>query len=86
VIFLIQCIQLILNDASETVVASYRRRKLGVFSKARKASIEILPHFEVMLDEIMVGLLDASSSAITNKSKVTFVYVECLREKNERGA
>ncbi|KAJ7932726.1 hypothetical protein B0H13DRAFT_1592822, partial [Mycena leptocephala] len=62
--------QLILNDASEMVVASYRRRKLGVFSKTRKASIEILPEFEAMLDEIMA----------------TFVYVDCLREKNERGA
>ncbi|KAJ7932733.1 hypothetical protein B0H13DRAFT_2650715 [Mycena leptocephala] len=62
--------QLKLNDAAETPVAFYRPKKLGVFSKPRKASIEVFPPFEDMLDEIMV----------------TFVYIERLRKNKERAA
>ncbi|KAJ6567120.1 hypothetical protein B0H19DRAFT_1139526 [Mycena capillaripes] len=62
--------QLKLNDTAETLVACYRPKKLGIFSKPRKASIEIFPPFEDMLDEIMV----------------TFVYIERLRKTKERAA
>jgi len=62
--------ELILNDATEAVIASYRRKTLlDMFSKPSKAAIEVLPAFEDMLDEIMV----------------TFVYMERLREMDERG-
>ncbi|KAJ7041961.1 hypothetical protein C8F04DRAFT_946387 [Mycena alexandri] len=59
-----------LNDSAETPVAIYRPKKLGLFSKPRKASIEIFPPFEDMLDEIMV----------------TFAYIERLRKTKERTA
>ncbi|KAF7353874.1 hypothetical protein MVEN_01073300 [Mycena venus] len=62
--------QLKLNDAAETPVACYRPKKLDLFSKPRKASLEVLPPFEGMLDEIIV----------------TFVYIEHLRKKKERAA
>ncbi|KAJ7684350.1 hypothetical protein DFH06DRAFT_4880 [Mycena polygramma] len=62
--------QLQLNDATETLVARYRPKKHGVFSKPRKASLEICPPFENMVDEIMV----------------TFVYIEHLRKTKERAA
>ncbi|KAJ7041960.1 hypothetical protein C8F04DRAFT_1176617 [Mycena alexandri] len=61
-------LQLQLSDSAETPVAIYRPKKLGLFSKPRKASIEIFPPFEDMLDEIMV----------------TFAYIERLRKTKEK--
>ncbi|KAJ7142142.1 hypothetical protein C8R43DRAFT_582603 [Mycena crocata] len=62
--------QLKVNDDTETVVARYRPKKLGLFSKPRKASLEILPPFEHLMDEILV----------------TFVYIERVRKQKERAA
>ncbi|KAJ7119088.1 hypothetical protein C8R44DRAFT_789990 [Mycena epipterygia] len=62
--------QLKLNNAAETPVAHYRPKKLGLLSKPRKASLEVLPDFEYMMDEILV----------------TFVYIEHLRKTKERAA
>ncbi|KAJ7765710.1 hypothetical protein B0H16DRAFT_1524083 [Mycena metata] len=62
--------ELQLNDSAETPVAIYRPKKLGLFSKPRKASLEIFPPFEDILDEIMV----------------TFAYIERLRKTKERTA
>ncbi|KAJ7119099.1 hypothetical protein C8R44DRAFT_790012 [Mycena epipterygia] len=52
------------NDAAETPVAHYRPKKFGLLSKTRKASLEVLPEFEHLMDDILV----------------TFVYIEGLRE------
>ncbi|KAJ6606064.1 hypothetical protein DFH09DRAFT_1119210 [Mycena vulgaris] len=62
--------QLRLNDEAQTLVARYRPKKLGILSKARKASLEVFPTFEHMMDEIVV----------------TFVYIERLRKTKERAA
>ncbi|KAJ7184582.1 hypothetical protein C8R46DRAFT_938532 [Mycena filopes] len=59
--------QLKLNDSSETLVAIFHPKTLGLFSKTRQASIEILAPFEDILDEIMV----------------TFAYIEQLRKTKE---
>ncbi|KAJ6577669.1 hypothetical protein B0H19DRAFT_1252989 [Mycena capillaripes] len=61
--------KLLPSDSSKTVVTAYNRKKYIPFVKTSKGSIEILPPFEDMLDEIMV----------------TFVYAERLREQEERG-
>ncbi|KAJ6630323.1 hypothetical protein B0H10DRAFT_1939093 [Mycena sp. CBHHK59/15] len=62
--------QLRVNDATETLVARYKPKKFGLFSKPRKASLEISPPFEYMMDEILV----------------TFVYIERLRKTKEYAA
>ncbi|KAJ7490956.1 hypothetical protein FB451DRAFT_628376 [Mycena latifolia] len=62
--------QLKLNDAAETPVARYSPKKLGLFFKPRKASLEVFSPFEGMVDEIVV----------------TFVYIERLRKTKERAA
>ncbi|KAJ7765709.1 hypothetical protein B0H16DRAFT_1413193 [Mycena metata] len=59
--------ELKLNGSGEIRAAIYRHKTLGLFSRPRKASIEIFPPFEDMLDEIMV----------------TFVYIEQLRKTRE---
>ncbi|KAJ7700722.1 hypothetical protein B0H17DRAFT_1247280 [Mycena rosella] len=62
--------QLELNDDAQILVTRYLPKKLGLLSKARKASLEVFPQFEHMLDEIMI----------------TFVYIERLRKTKERAA
>jgi hypothetical protein len=51
-------------------VARFHRKSLGIFRKARKASLEIFPTGEHIVDAIMV----------------TFIYVEKLRKDRERAA
>lgn len=57
-------------DGKETRVAVYHRRRLGVVTDARPASLEIFPEGEHMLDLIVV----------------TFVYIEKLRKDRENQA
>ncbi|KAJ7354657.1 hypothetical protein DFH08DRAFT_49502 [Mycena albidolilacea] len=58
-----------LNDGSDTVVAEYKCKSVGLISKARDPSLEIFPPFEHMVDEIMI----------------TFVFVERLRRNRNDG-
>jgi hypothetical protein len=46
--------QLILNDNSNTPLARYRRAKLGIVSRSRRAFIEILPAGLGVVDLIVV--------------------------------
>ncbi|KAK0461634.1 uncharacterized protein EV420DRAFT_1304852 [Desarmillaria tabescens] len=64
--------ELILNDGSETLIARFYTRKLGVFSpaNARPAYLEILPDGEHMVDVIFF----------------TFIYIEKIRKEKERAA
>ncbi|KAJ7457965.1 hypothetical protein B0H11DRAFT_2062080 [Mycena galericulata] len=55
--------QLRLNDGSDTLVAEYHPRSLGLISKKRDPCLEIFPPFEHMVDEILI----------------TFIYIERLR-------
>ncbi|KAK7000727.1 hypothetical protein R3P38DRAFT_2797034 [Favolaschia claudopus] len=58
-----------LNDGSDTPVAEYRCKSVGLISKARDPYLEIYPEFEHMVDEILI----------------TFVYVERLRSNRNDG-
>ncbi|KAK0186378.1 hypothetical protein F5146DRAFT_1161148 [Armillaria mellea] len=62
--------KLVLNDKSETLIAKYHTRKLGLFSpaKARPAYLEITPEGVHMVDDIFF----------------TFIYIEKLRQEEER--
>jgi hypothetical protein len=53
-------LQLKLNDGSDTVVAEYKCKSVGLISKARDPSLEIFPPFEHMIDEIMVRIASLS--------------------------
>jgi len=58
-----------LNDGSDTLVAEYRCKSVGLISKARDPYLEIFPPYEHMVDEIII----------------TFVYVERLRHSRNDG-
>ncbi|KAF8162634.1 hypothetical protein B0H34DRAFT_692229 [Crassisporium funariophilum] len=59
--------KLFTNDTAKTPIASFHRRRLGVLTDPRPASLEIFPAGEHMTDLIVV----------------TFVYVEKLRTDRE---
>ncbi|KAJ6501307.1 hypothetical protein DFH09DRAFT_1203046 [Mycena vulgaris] len=61
--------KLAMNGDTDTPVAHYHPKKLGLLSKPQKASLEVFPPFEDMVDEIVV----------------TFVYIERLREEAAGG-
>jgi hypothetical protein len=61
--------QLILNDGSNTPVAQFHRKNLGIVGKAQSAHLEIFPAGEGILDTILV----------------TFIYIENLRKVKEAG-
>ncbi|KAG5650170.1 hypothetical protein H0H81_000455 [Sphagnurus paluster] len=46
--------ELILNDNSNTLLARYRRAKLGIVSRSRKAFLEVLPAGLSVVDLIVV--------------------------------
>ncbi|KAJ6498804.1 hypothetical protein C8R45DRAFT_95510 [Mycena sanguinolenta] len=46
-----------LNDGSDTLVAEYKCKSVGLISQKRDATLEIFPPFEHMMDEIMVGII-----------------------------
>ncbi|THU79388.1 hypothetical protein K435DRAFT_697847, partial [Dendrothele bispora CBS 962.96] len=58
------------NDAMKTPVATFHRRKYGIFSKSEPAYLEIHPAGEHMLDELFI----------------TFIFVERIRKEKERAA
>ncbi|KAF7357815.1 hypothetical protein MVEN_00827500 [Mycena venus] len=58
-----------LNDGSDTVVAEYKCKSVGLITKKRDPYIEIFPPFEHMVDEIMI----------------TFIFVERLRKNRNDG-
>ncbi|KAJ7267642.1 hypothetical protein B0H12DRAFT_118431 [Mycena haematopus] len=58
-----------LNDGSNTPVAEYKPKSVGLISKKRDASLEIFPPFEYMVDEIMI----------------TFIFVERTRHTRHDG-
>lgn len=62
--------QLFLNDSSNTPVAVFHRRRLGIFRERRPASLEIFPEGQRIIDLILV----------------TFIYVEKLRDEREKAA
>jgi len=57
------------NDGSNITIAQFHRQQFGFIGKASHASLEILPGGEHIRDLIVV----------------TFVYVEMLRRKRQRG-
>ncbi|KAF7980163.1 hypothetical protein HWV62_39627 [Athelia sp. TMB] len=57
------------EDDATKVIARFRRQQFGIIGKASKASLEISPAGEHMRDLIVI----------------TFVYVELLRRKRQRG-
>ncbi|KAJ6594443.1 hypothetical protein B0H19DRAFT_920874 [Mycena capillaripes] len=59
-----------LNDGSDTPVAEYRCKSVGLLTKARDPYLEIYPSFEHMVDEIMI----------------TFIFVERLRKSRNDGS
>ncbi|KAF8199957.1 hypothetical protein K438DRAFT_1822915 [Mycena galopus ATCC 62051] len=58
-----------LNDGSNTVVAEYKCKSVGLISKKRDPYLEIFPPFEHMADEIMI----------------TFIFVERMRHSRHDG-
>ncbi|KAF8061801.1 hypothetical protein FPV67DRAFT_1422867 [Lyophyllum atratum] len=60
--------QLVAKDAGKTPIAQLHRKSLGIFGKARPASLEILPAGENTVETILI----------------TFVYIEKLRKDKER--
>ncbi|KAJ7641726.1 hypothetical protein FB45DRAFT_825990 [Roridomyces roridus] len=58
-----------LNDGSDTLVAEYGCKSVGLLSKKRDPYLEIFPPYEHMVDEIMV----------------TFIFVERLRRSRQDG-
>lgn len=61
-------LQLILNDGSETTIARFREKSLGIIGKAHPAQLEIQPAGEAIMDTILV----------------TFIYIEKIREGKKR--
>jgi len=59
--------ELIRRDAARTPVARFHRRRVGVFRKARRASLEIFPEGMHMVDFILI----------------TFVYIQKIRNDAE---
>lgn len=62
--------QLTLNDERKIAVARFHQRSYGVVGKSHKASLEIYPQGEAIVDEILT----------------TFVYVETRRDEREKAA
>ncbi|KAF8352171.1 hypothetical protein F5887DRAFT_1068518 [Amanita rubescens] len=62
--------ELVRQDVARTPVARFHRRRLGVFGKARQASLEIFPEGMHMVDLILV----------------TFVYAQKIRNDAERAS
>lgn len=61
--------QLTRGDDVTKIIARFHRQQFGIIGKASKASLEITPIGEHVRDMIVV----------------TFVYVELLRRKRQRG-
>lgn len=57
--------QLILNDNSHTLLAKYRRAKLGIVSRSRRAFLEILPAGLSSVDLIVVTFVSFMKQRVT---------------------
>lgn len=57
--------QLILNDNSNTLLARYRRAKLGIVSRSRKAFLEVLPAGLSVIDLIVVTFVSFMRQRVT---------------------
>ncbi|KAF9232128.1 hypothetical protein BU15DRAFT_55372, partial [Melanogaster broomeanus] len=64
---LFRVVVLSLDDESRSEIARYHRATVGIIGKKRKASLEIAPQAEHMLDLVIL----------------TFIYVEKLRMDKE---
>ncbi|KIM79626.1 hypothetical protein PILCRDRAFT_823163 [Piloderma croceum F 1598] len=58
------------NDESNKIIARFRRQRFGLIGKASHASLEILPGSGEHIQDLIV---------------ITFIYVEMLRRKRQRG-
>jgi hypothetical protein len=54
-----------LNDNSQTPLARYRRAKLGIVSRSRKAFLEIFPAGLNVIDLIVVTFVSFSKEALS---------------------
>lgn len=61
-------IQLMLNDNSLTPIARYRRAKLGIVSKSRRAFLEILPAGVNIIDLVVVTFVSYAKQYLLPES------------------
>lgn len=64
---LITSVQLVRNDNSFTPIARYRRAKIGIVSRSRRASLEILPAGVNIVDFVVATFVSFARHTLTVK-------------------